>query len=95
MSRTPAVAGEARDGGRPRGYGAPSHGPGAPGVIKHAGDLLTHVHLADAFGELFRDLRANGFDGTLTACVFAWEEKARESSLFMRETIGAYATASS
>ncbi|WP_311737217.1 hypothetical protein [Streptomyces sp. Ag109_O5-1] len=38
-------------------------------------------------GELFRELRANGFGGTLTACVFAWEEKAEESSLFMREKI--------
>ncbi|MFF7476075.1 TIM barrel protein [Streptomyces sp. NPDC008092] len=104
-------------------------GNDAPGIIKYAGDLLTHVHLADAFDhtassgnryilnppgtparihqhlnmgegevdfdELFRELRANGFDGTLTACVFAWEEKARESSLFMRETISAYASASS
>ena len=88
------------------------------------GDLLTHVHLADAFDhtassgnryilnppgtaarihqhldmgegevdfdELFRELHANGFDGTLTACVFAWEERAKESSLFMREKIAEY-----
>ncbi|MFD8816554.1 sugar phosphate isomerase/epimerase family protein, partial [Streptomyces sp. NPDC059627] len=45
------------------------------------------------FDELFRELRANGFDGTLTACVFAWEEKAKESSLFMRERIGEYVAA--
>ncbi|GGN36573.1 sugar phosphate isomerase/epimerase family protein [Streptomyces fuscichromogenes] len=102
-------------------------GDDAPGIIAHAGDLLTHVHLADAldhtassgnryilnppgtqarihqhlnmgegevdFDELFRALHANGFDGTLTACVFAWEEKARESSLFMREKIGEYLAA--
>ncbi|MFF2849030.1 sugar phosphate isomerase/epimerase family protein [Streptomyces sp. NPDC058001] len=99
-------------------------GDDAPGIISHAGDLLTHVHLADAFDhtassgnryilnppgtparihqhldigqgevdfdELFRELRANGFDGTLTACVFAWEERARESSVFMRRKIGEY-----
>ncbi|MFE8017872.1 sugar phosphate isomerase/epimerase family protein [Streptomyces antibioticus] len=99
-------------------------GNDAPGIIRYAGDLLTHVHLADAFDhtassgnryilnppgtparvhqhldmgegevdfdELFRELRANGFDGTLTACVFAWEERAEESSLFMRDKIGEY-----
>ena len=27
------------------------------------------------------------FDGIMTACVFAWEERARESSRFMREEI--------
>jgi myo-inositol catabolism protein IolH len=27
------------------------------------------------------------FDGIMTVCVFAWEERARESSLSMRETI--------
>ncbi|MFE2701371.1 sugar phosphate isomerase/epimerase family protein [Streptomyces mirabilis] len=99
-------------------------GNDAPGIIKHAGDLLTHVHLADAldhtassgnryilnppgtsarihqhldigqgevdFDELFRELRAHGFDGTLTACVFAWEERAKESSVFMRKKIDEY-----
>ncbi|GAA2630335.1 hypothetical protein GCM10010307_22020 [Streptomyces vastus] len=93
-------------------------GNDAPGIIEYAGDLLTHVHLADAFdhtassgnryilnppgtparihqhlnmGEVdFGELNAGGFDGTLTACVFAWEEKAKESSVFMREKIGEY-----
>jgi len=99
-------------------------GNDAPGIINYAGDLLTHVHLADAFDhtassgnryilnppgtparihqhldigqgevdfdELFRALRTTGFDGTLTACVFAWEERARESSVFMRDKIGEY-----
>ena len=27
----------------------------------------------------------HGFDGIMTACVFAWEERARESSQFMLE----------
>lgn len=100
------------------------HGDDAPGQIAHAGELLTHVHLADTFDhrgssglryivnppgstvrvhqhldigqgevdfdELFRALRDNHFDGTLTACVFAWEERARESSLFMRRRIDEY-----
>jgi myo-inositol catabolism protein IolH len=26
----------------------------------------------------------------MTACVFAWEDRARESSLFMRQTIEEY-----
>ncbi|MFJ8137798.1 sugar phosphate isomerase/epimerase family protein [Streptomyces sp. NPDC096013] len=104
-------------------------GDDAPGIIRHAGDLLTHVHLADAFdhtassgnryilnppgttarihqhldmgegevdfSELFRALRDNDFDGTLTACVFAWEERAKESSLLMRSKIDEYLAASS
>ncbi|WP_328835056.1 sugar phosphate isomerase/epimerase [Streptomyces europaeiscabiei] len=101
-------------------------GNDAPGIIKHAGNLLTHVHLADVldhtassgnryilnppgttarvhqhldmgqgevdFDELFRELRANGFDGTLTSCVFAWEDRAKESSVFMRKKIDEYLT---
>jgi myo-inositol catabolism protein IolH len=39
------------------------------------------------FDELFAALATIGFDGTVTACVFAWEERARESSTFMREKI--------
>jgi myo-inositol catabolism protein IolH len=39
------------------------------------------------FDELFGSLAAAGFDGTVTACVFAWEERARESSTFMRDKI--------
>ncbi|MEU0845135.1 sugar phosphate isomerase/epimerase [Streptomyces sp. NPDC005962] len=100
------------------------HGDDAPGLIKHAGDLLTHVHLADTFdhtassglryiinppgstarihqhldigqGEvdfdaLFGALRDNNFDGTLTSCVFAWEDRARDSSRFMRKKIDEY-----
>jgi len=96
-------------------------GNDAHGIISHAGDLLTNVHVADSFDhtgssglryivnppgstvrvhqhldigqgevdfeELFAELAAAGFDGTLTTCVFAWEERARESSTFMREKI--------
>ncbi|RVX38906.1 myo-inositol catabolism protein IolH [Nonomuraea polychroma] len=86
-------------------------------IMKYAGDLLTHVHVADSFDhrassglryivnppgstarvhqhlnigqgevdwdEFFGTLGRLGFDGIMTACVFAWEDKARESSLFM------------
>ena len=83
-------------------------------VMRHAGPLLTQVHLADSFdhrgssglryivnppgstvrvhqhldigqGEVdwdlfFRTLAEVGFDGIATVCVFAWEERAAESS---------------
>jgi len=39
------------------------------------------------FDELFACLATAGFNGTITTCVFAWEERARESSTFMREKI--------
>ncbi len=91
------------------------------GIMDYAGDLLTHLHIADSFDhrassglryivnppgstarvhqhldigqgevdwdEFFSMLERLGFDGIATACVFAWEDRARESSLFMREQI--------
>lgn len=33
---------------------------------------------------------ADGADNVMTSCVFAREERARESATFMRETIGKY-----
>ena len=45
------------------------------------------------FDELFSCLEAAGFDGIVTTCVFAWEERARESSTFMREKITEYLSA--
>lgn len=99
-------------------------GNDAPGIIEHAGPLLTHAHIADTFDhtassgkryivnppwstarihqhldigqgevdwdEFFGSLSRIGFDGTLVACVFAWEERARDSSVYMRETINDY-----
>jgi myo-inositol catabolism protein IolH len=91
------------------------------GMLRHAGDLLTQVHLADTldhrassglryivnppgspvrihqhldigegevdFDALFAGLREIGFDGILTSCVFAWEERAHESARSMRRAI--------
>ena len=36
----------------------------------------------------FGTLERLEFDGIMTACVFAWEDRARESSRFMREEMG-------
>jgi myo-inositol catabolism protein IolH len=92
------------------------------GILEHAGDLVTHLHVADSFdhrassglryilnppgtparihqhldigqGEIdwdafFGTLGGMRFDGIMTVCVFAWEERARESSTFMLEEIG-------
>jgi myo-inositol catabolism protein IolH len=54
-----------------------------------------HQHLDIGQGEVdfdacFDALRRVGFDGILTACVFAWEERAVESSRFMFERIRGY-----
>jgi myo-inositol catabolism protein IolH len=51
-----------------------------------------HQHLNIGQGEVdwdafFQALRDIDFDGILTACVFAWEDKAVESSRFMRQEI--------
>jgi myo-inositol catabolism protein IolH len=54
-----------------------------------------HQHLDIGQGEIdwdvfFSTLADVGFDGIMTACVFAWEERAEESSRFMREEIQRY-----
>ena len=51
-----------------------------------------HQHLDIGQGdvdwdEFFGTLGRLGFDGVMTVCVFAWEERARESSTFMLEEI--------
>ncbi|HEY1346985.1 MAG TPA: sugar phosphate isomerase/epimerase, partial [Streptosporangiaceae bacterium] len=94
------------------------------GIMKYAGPLLTHVHIADSFdhrassglryivnppgsparihqhldigqGEVdwdvfFATLAETRFDGIATVCVFAWEERARESSVYNLEQIRGY-----
>ena len=98
------------------------------GILEYAGDLLTHLHVADSFDhrassglryivnppgstarvhqhldigqgevdwdEFFGTLGRLRFgerdDNILTVCVFTWEDRARESSLFMREQIETY-----
>ena len=61
--------------------------PGSP--------VRVHQHLDIGQGEVdwdvfFATLREIGFDGILTACVFAWEERAVESSRQNLERIEAY-----
>jgi myo-inositol catabolism protein IolH len=51
-----------------------------------------HQHLDIGQGEInwdefFSTLGLLRFDGIMTVCVFAWEDRARESSVFMREEI--------
>ncbi len=98
---------------------------GIASIMRHAGDKLTHLHVADAYDqtassglryitnppgnpvrvhqhldlgqgevdwdEFFTTLGdlnfAAGEDNIMTVCVFAWEERARESSIYMREEI--------
>jgi myo-inositol catabolism protein IolH len=61
--------------------------PGAP--------VWVHQHLNIGEGEVdwevfFGILKKVGFDGIVTSCVFAWEERAVESSKFMRKEIQRY-----
>ena len=54
--------------------------------------IRVHQHLDMGQGEIdwtlfFGTLAEVGFDGVLSACVFAWEERAEESSRFMRAEI--------
>ncbi len=54
-----------------------------------------HQHLNMGEGEVpwddfFSTLAEIGFDGVMTSCVFAWEEKADESGIFMRTEMQMY-----
>jgi myo-inositol catabolism protein IolH len=94
------------------------------GMMEYAGDLLTHLHVADSFDhtgssglryivnppgstarvhqhldigqgevdwdEFFGTLGRLAFDGIMTVCVFAWEERAKESCRFNLEQIRKY-----
>lgn len=62
-----------------------------------SGNARIHQHLDIGQGEVnwdefFSALNDNGFDGIMTACVFAWEERAEESNRYMLETINKYVT---
>jgi myo-inositol catabolism protein IolH len=57
--------------------------------------VTVHQHMDIGQGEVdwdafFLSLAAVGFDGIVTSCVFAWEERADESGRFMRREIQRY-----
>lgn len=57
--------------------------------------IRVHQHLDMGQGEIdwdlfFATLAEVGFDGVLSSCVFAWEERAEDSSRFMRAEIQRY-----
>lgn len=54
--------------------------------------MRVHQHLDIGQGEIdwtvfFDTLAEIRFDGVLSSCVFAWEERAEDSSRFMLETM--------
>lgn len=58
-------------------------------------NIRVHQHLDIGEGELdwdvfFKTLADIGFDGVLSSCVFAWEDRAEASSRFMREEMQRY-----
>jgi myo-inositol catabolism protein IolH len=65
-------------------------------IVNPPGAKVTvHQHLDIGQGEVdwdvfFSTLAEIKFDGIMTACVFAWEDRAEESSRFMREEIQRY-----
>jgi myo-inositol catabolism protein IolH len=57
--------------------------------------VTIHQHMDIGQGEVnwdqfFSSLAEVGFDGIMTSCVFAWEERADESGRYMRETMQQY-----
>jgi myo-inositol catabolism protein IolH len=51
-------------------------------ILEYAGDLFFETLNKLGFGQREGNV--------MTSCVFAWEERAEESSRFMRETIDSY-----
>jgi ribose/xylose/arabinose/galactoside ABC-type transport system permease subunit len=68
---------------------------GIPPFIATLGMMVSAQHLDIGQGEVpwddfFGTLAEVGFDGIMTACVFAWEERAEDSSRFMRQEMQRY-----
>lgn len=65
-------------------------------IVNPPGAKVTvHQHLDIGQGEVnweefFGTLAEVGFDGIMTACIFAWEDRAEESSRFMRKEMQRY-----
>jgi hypothetical protein len=49
-----------------------------------------HEHLESVRARSTRHARRSGFDGIMTSCVFAWEERAIDSSCVMRNEMQRY-----
>jgi myo-inositol catabolism protein IolH len=89
------------------------------GMIRYAGPLLRHIHVADVFNErryivnptgasvrvhqhlnigqgeidwdeFFTVIRDVSFDGTMSACVSAWPDRAEESARSMRASLSSF-----
>jgi myo-inositol catabolism protein IolH len=75
---------------QPQGQFRPALYPESPGT-----QARVHQHLNIGQGEVpwddfFGTLHEIGFDGIMTACVFAWEDKADASGTFMRAEMQRY-----
>jgi myo-inositol catabolism protein IolH len=69
--------------------------PGSPARVHQHLDIGQGEVDWDAFFQTLRRLRfADGEDNIMTSCVFAWEDRARESATFMRKTIDGYVRSS-
>ena len=56
-------------------------------LLRSAARVHQHLDIGQGevpWDEFFRTLHEVGFDGIMTACVFAWEERADQSGAFMR-----------
>ncbi len=61
-----------------------------PGSQGHRAPASQHRPGRGRLGRVLRHAAEVGFDGIMTACVFAWEEQAEESSRFMRAEMQRY-----
>jgi myo-inositol catabolism protein IolH len=64
-----------------------------PHTFHMGGDLAGVIEIGQgevAWDGFFGALRRLRFDGVMTACVFAWEDRAHASTRFMREQLNRY-----
>ena len=96
---TAAMLRECADVGAPGHVGGPIKHPASSAlryILNPPGtQARVHQHLNIGQGEVpwddfFGTLAAIGFDGIMTSCVFAWEDKADQSGTFMRAEMQRY-----